>query len=195
MTHILVAYGTTNGHTAKIAAAVAAKLGLLGAQVDVRTGEDALTEHLHPAEYDGVVVAGSLHNGAFQRPLVHWVGVHHRELNERPTLFLPVCLAVLQTDPASKAELAASVERFLTHHGWRPTLVKPVAGALVYTKYGWFTRWIMKRISAKAGRDTDTSRDYVYTDWKALDRIVESFYCQVAPAPPIPAGPLATAAR
>ena len=30
----------------------------------------------------------------------------------------------------------------------------------------------MKRIACKAGGDTDTSRDYDYTNWAALDRLV-----------------------
>ena len=42
--------------------------------------------------------------------------------------------------------------------------VKHVAGALLYTRYNIFKRWIMKRIVAKAGGDTDVSRDYDYTD-------------------------------
>jgi menaquinone-dependent protoporphyrinogen oxidase len=30
----------------------------------------------------------------------------------------------------------------------------------------------MKRIARKAGAPTDTSRDYQFTDWAALDRFV-----------------------
>ena len=33
----------------------------------------------------------------------------------------------------------------------------------------------MRRIAKKAGAETDTSRDYEYTDWVALDRFVEEF--------------------
>jgi menaquinone-dependent protoporphyrinogen oxidase len=31
----------------------------------------------------------------------------------------------------------------------------------------------MKRIARKAGAPTDTSRDYEFTNWQALDRFVE----------------------
>jgi menaquinone-dependent protoporphyrinogen oxidase len=47
-------------------------------------------------------------------------------------------------------------------------VLKIVAGALPYTKYNVFIRWIMKRIARQEGGDIDTSRDYEYTDWKAL---------------------------
>jgi len=33
----------------------------------------------------------------------------------------------------------------------------------------------MKRITAREGGDVDTSRDYEYTDWGALDRFTSQF--------------------
>ncbi len=181
MRRILLAYGTTDGHTARIAATVANKLKAMGAQVDVRTGQDALTNWLLPEDYEGVVVASSIHAGGFQRSVKTWVTHHHQALNARPTLFLPVCLAVLQKDPKVEAELRGIVDGFLKHAGWSPTVTRPVAGALLYTRYGWFKRMIMKRIARKAGGDTDTTKDWVYTDWKDLDRTVGAFYQAVAP--------------
>ena len=43
------------------------------------------------------------------------------------------------------------------------------------TRYNWLKRWMMRRIVAKAGGDTDTSRDYEYTDWEALRVFCEQF--------------------
>jgi hypothetical protein len=34
-------------------------------------------------------------------------------------------------------------------------------------------RFVMKMIAKKAGHATDTTRDYVYTDWSALDQFVD----------------------
>jgi menaquinone-dependent protoporphyrinogen oxidase len=50
-----------------------------------------------------------------------------------------------------------------------------VAGALPYSKYNFFIRFIMRRIAAQAGGDVDTSRDYEYTDWGAVDRFASQF--------------------
>jgi len=55
------------------------------------------------------------------------------------------------------------------------------AGALPYTRYHFFLRWVMKRIATMAGRDTDTSRDYEYTDWDEVARFAEEFADQVQP--------------
>jgi menaquinone-dependent protoporphyrinogen oxidase len=38
----------------------------------------------------------------------------------------------------------------------------------------------MRRISAKEGGDTDTSRDYEYTDWAAVDRFARELVTRVA---------------
>ena len=54
-------------------------------------------------------------------------------------------------------------------------VTKQVAGALPYTRYNWFIRLVMKRIAAKAGGDTDTTRDYEYTDWEDLRSFTEQF--------------------
>lgn len=49
--------------------------------------------------------------------------------------------------------------------GWRPDEVAAFAGALKYSEYGPLTRVVMKRVARRYGGDTDTSRDYEYTDW------------------------------
>jgi menaquinone-dependent protoporphyrinogen oxidase len=96
-------------------------------------------------------------------------------LNRRPGAFISVCLAVLQREEKVQQNVRAIMTRFLIASGWRPTMTTTVAGALLYTQYNPLMRWIMKRIAAGAGGDTDTSRDYVYTDWAALRAFVQDF--------------------
>jgi menaquinone-dependent protoporphyrinogen oxidase len=72
---------------------------------------------------------------------------------------------VLQHEATVSRELDAIKNRFLEETGWRPVETKMVAGALPYSRYNWLKRWMMKRIVRKAGGDTDTARDYEYTDW------------------------------
>jgi menaquinone-dependent protoporphyrinogen oxidase len=69
---------------------------------------------------------------------------------------------------------------FLAETGWKPSVTKVVAGALPYTRYNWFIRRVMKRIAAKAGGDTDATRDYEYTDWQDLRGFTEQFGLLVA---------------
>jgi menaquinone-dependent protoporphyrinogen oxidase len=165
MPRILVAFGTTDGHTARIAADMAETLRVKGYEVDVHGG-GTLTERVRPDDYDGVIVAASIHMGTYQRPVRRWVRRHHEALNRRPGAFLSVCLAVLEKDPKAQTEVRRIMDEFLAGSGWRPTIAKLVAGALPYTQYGWLKRLVMRRIVRKAGGDTDTTRDYEYTDWE-----------------------------
>ena len=128
MPRILIVYGTTHGQVAKIAGAVADSLRAQGATVDVR---DAGATHPHPEEYDGVIVAASVHAGKYQPSVVRWVQSHRATLNAKTTAFLSVCLAVLQRDPKVQQDLAAIVDRFTAGASWQPTITKHVAGALV----------------------------------------------------------------
>jgi menaquinone-dependent protoporphyrinogen oxidase len=165
MTRILIVYGTTDGHTAKVAGAIADALRAGGAVVDVHQIGRA---HCLPDGYDGVIVASPLRGGKYLKPVRRWVHAHAAVLNVRSTVFVSICLGVLQHDPAVNRALNAIVVRFLAETGWRPTVTKLVAGALPYTRYNWFIRRVMKRIAAQAGGDTDTTRDYEYTDWPDL---------------------------
>ncbi len=62
--------------------------------------------------------------------------------------------------------------------------MKPVAGALLYTKYNFLVRFVMRRIAKKGGPETDTSRDYEYTNWAALDKFVDEFCAEIFATPP-----------
>lgn len=171
---ILVAFGTTHGHTAKIADAIGKAIDRAGAQaVVVDTASDAAA--IDVDGFDGVIVATSVHAGGYQDAVLDWVRRRARSLNAMPTAFVSVCLGVLQDDPKVAAELAQLRDRFLDKTGWTPQIVLPIAGALAYTRYNFVTRALMKRIAAQAGGDTDTARDYEYTDWKALAAFATSF--------------------
>ena len=172
MSRILVLFGTTEGHTGKVAAAIGATVRTHDVTVDVI---EAGTLQIDPQDYDAVVVAASVHAGGYQRPVRRWVRAHARALATRPTAFVSVCLGVLQSDPRVQQEVADIANRFVSGAGWHPDVIKIVAGALPYTRYNWFKRWLMRRIVAKAGGDTDTSRDYEYTDWVDLRAFAEQF--------------------
>jgi len=181
MNRILILYGTTDGHTAKVASFVGAELGALGATVDLR---DARTTNPDPQEYAGVIVAASVHSGSYQRAVVRWARRHAKELRGKPGAFLSVCLGVLQPDITVQRELGIIHIRFEVHTGWRAPRVKWVAGALPYTKYGWLKRAVMKRIVKRTGGSTDVTRDHEYTDWADLLVFAGEFYAQFeAPAP------------
>lgn len=93
-----------------------------------------------------------------------------------PSAFFSVSLAIQDSTEKGRREAEGCVEKFVQETGWHPGKVGLFAGALLHTKYGFFTRWMMKRITrGKGSPDLDTSRDYVYTDWESVKRFAEGF--------------------
>jgi menaquinone-dependent protoporphyrinogen oxidase len=172
MSRILVLYGTTDGQTAKIAMTLGEALRTQGSEVDI---VEAGTKDPDPEDYAGVIVAASVRAGGYQRAVQRWVRRHADALRGKPSAFVSVCLGVLQRDPTVQQELTAIATRFFTATGWQPSMTEKVAGALLYTKYNWIERWIMKRIVKKAGGDTDTTRDYEYTNWAEVRNFADRF--------------------
>jgi menaquinone-dependent protoporphyrinogen oxidase len=179
MSRILILYGTTHGQTAKIARYLAYLLRNVPFQVEVA---DAANWPPKPDGYDAVIVAASVHAQGYQQAVRRWVRRHVKVLNRKPTALISVCLGVLQPDAAVQREVAAIPMRFAERYGWHPLTFKVVAGALPYTRYNMLTRWIMRRIVARAGGDTDTTRDYEYTDWADLKMFTTAFAELVARA-------------
>lgn len=195
MAKLLIAYGTTGGHTRKVAEHIAAAVRARGHLVDLM---DTATDPTpaEPDEYDGVVVAASLHGGRHQPSVVRFVRGSLPALLRLRTALFSVSLSAARHDPAHRAAANECVLRFVKETGWRPDRTCLVAGALSYSRYGFVTRQVMRLISWREGGDTDTSRDYEYTDWDGLRKQVDDYlqllvrpgaHADAALSPPLPA--------
>lgn len=169
---VVVLYGTTEGHSAKIAANLGDTLRGEGLNVDVI---NAVQSSPDAEAYDAGVVVASVHGGDYRTEVLDWTRRHARALNAMPSAFVSVSLGVLQDDPKVQQESREIRERFLEKTGWKPTATHAAAGALMYSRYNVVKRLMMKRIAAQAGGDTDVGRDYEYTDWKALATFARRF--------------------
>lgn len=173
MISVLIAYGTSEGQTATIAeylAGVIREQGHAAFPVDIKPGAPA------PAGYDAVIVGASVHMGKHQTWVRDFVRRNRPALERLPSAFFSVSLAALDPTEAARREVQGYVDRFVQETGWHPRKVALVAGALPYSKYGFFKRWMMKRIVSSKGRpDTDTKRDYSYTDWASVKQFAEEF--------------------
>jgi menaquinone-dependent protoporphyrinogen oxidase len=168
MSNFLVVYASTHGHTAKIATRVAESLRESGAEPHVHelSGRDEIA----PGDYDGVIVGASIHASHHQREVVDWVKHHAITLGDMPSAFFSVCLAAAEEDDESRAHARKYVEDFVDETGWTPRLTQTFAGALQYLEYNFPTRLAIRLMMKRAGHPTDTSRDYDFTDWVAVER-------------------------
>ena len=186
MAHIAILYATREGHTRRIAEHAAEIARAQGFVPVVRDVAD-IDEPFALEGFDAALIAASVHGGRHEREMVEFVRRHRVQLERVPAAFLSVSLSETTAEDASKPEDARArsqadvqrlLEEFYTSSGWRPKYAKPVAGALLYMHYGILLRFVMKRIAKKAGGPTDTSRDYEFTDWVALEGFVKHFLAE-----------------
>ncbi len=178
MPRILVLYASTHGHTAKIAARVAATLEADGATVDLQPLSKSQPV---PSDYDAVVLGASIHGGHHQRALVKWAEQHHTALGLIPSAFFSVCLTAADDDEESRAATRGYLDDFVERTGWTPGHSTTFAGALQYREYDVATRALMRLLMRQKHHPTDASQDYDYTDWGAVERWAHELAATLAP--------------
>jgi len=171
---IAIIYGTRYGQTTKIAERM--KQVLTDAGHDVWIGRaDTLSRHFSASEYDAVIIGGSVIAGRHQRYLERFVRAHRDEVTQMPSAFFSVSGSAGGSTEQDQANARRVLDAFLTKTGWHPRTTATIAGAMAFTKYGVFTRILLKRISRREGGPTDTSRDHELTDWHQVARFAGDF--------------------
>jgi menaquinone-dependent protoporphyrinogen oxidase len=127
--------------------------------------------------YVALIVGASIHMGKHDKSATDYVRKNLVALERLPSAFFSVSLAA----QGDAEEAQSYVEDFEKATGWRPAKTALFSGALLYTRYGFFKRRLMKKIvEGKPGNlGTDTSRDYVYTEWDGVRRFTEDFLEEV----------------
>jgi menaquinone-dependent protoporphyrinogen oxidase len=176
MSNVLVTYATRQGQTEKIARRIAETLRKSGHEPFlVNTERRPQAERLALERFQVAIVAAPIHAGGYPRSLLLFLREHAGFFASVPVAFLSVGLAVASRVNDGRAQTRPIVDKFLEASGLRPRRVEFVAGALAYSKYNFLVRFVMRRIAGKEGGDTNTSRDYEYTDWEALDAFTRDF--------------------
>lgn len=168
MAKVLILYATSEGHTGRVAERIAQRLRERGHGVDLHR---ALAGAPFPdlGAYRAVAVGASVHYGRHPARLRALLRRHRAALEVRHGSFFSVCLS-------AKAHYR---EQFLRQCGWRPQHVATFAGALKYSKYGPLKRLVVMAFAWMGGHDTDRSRDYDYTDWRAVEGFADGFAAEL----------------
>ncbi len=159
-----VIFATTHGQTRRIAERIAAVLREQGH--DVQTAE--FGGSVRP-DAESVVLGGPVYVGRVSPELCEWAKGRSQELEGRAIAFFTVSLSAADKRDTARTEDARLIQEAVSEAGLRPDYVASIAGSLDYTKYGFFKRMLMKRISRTAGGPLDTSRDHEMTDWSQVE--------------------------
>ena len=172
---VLIAYGTTEGQTGKIAGTIAGQIQDLGHEAVLFDTSNPQSD-LRADSFDRIIVAGSVHEERHQESVEVFVLAHRDALQAKPTLFLSVSLAAAFEDKAADAR--RYVDMFLERVDWRPTTTELVAGAVRHAEYDYYREQILAHVVLE-GRDLDDPEsDQEFTDWGALAKAVEAFLAE-----------------
>jgi menaquinone-dependent protoporphyrinogen oxidase len=173
MKKISIVYESVEGHTQTVAERIGSILKGAGCQVALVRCKAATEPMLKDA--DGILLGGSIHAGKHNAKLVRFTGAHRGILESKRTAFFLVCLTARSNTPEDLSEVEGYLKDFEQRTGFSPDLSQAFGGALLYTKYNFLKRGLMKSITKKQGGDIDTSRDFIYTDWDAVDAFAREF--------------------
>jgi menaquinone-dependent protoporphyrinogen oxidase len=173
MARILIAYSTTDGHTARICQRLAE---LLAARAhETRVAPLATVEERDLAACEKVVIGASIRYGRHSQAVLDFIERHERVLNRKPSAFFSVSV-VARKPEKNQPHTNPYVRKLLRRIPWRPREVGVFAGKIDYPRYSPLDRTIIRFIMLITGGPTDPKAVVEFTDWSA----VEAFAGRVA---------------
>jgi menaquinone-dependent protoporphyrinogen oxidase len=170
---VLVGFSTTRGHAAKVALRIAQRLR--ASQCEVELHDVAELSQVSLEGYDGIALGASIYMSRHQPRMMEFARQHREVLSGKPSAFFSVNLTAsmpYEEHPRQARQCILALEQ---ETGWRPAMFAMLGDALPFTQYGFITRSIMKRGSAREAGSTDTSRDHAPTHWESVAHFAEDF--------------------
>ncbi len=142
MSHILIAYDTTEGQTREIAQRIADAVASAGHEVeldDIRK----LPSRVSIGQFDSVIVGASIHLGKHSKRFSEFVTEHLQDFERIPSAFFSVSLSAAVANEEKQDEAETYVTDFLERSGWHPNTTATFGGGLLYREYWFLKRWIV----------------------------------------------------
>lgn len=169
MANILILYATYDGTTQQVAERLGAAVARAGHEPKL---VNVLADKPGREAFDGadaVIAGAAIRYGHHDRQFEAFVKANREALGARPNAFFSVCMSA--GGPGARPATAAKyIEDFTQATGWTPQRSRSFAGACLFTRYPLWMKLMMRLIMGMAGGETDTKRDYRYTDFGEVER-------------------------
>lgn len=175
---ILVGYTSIEGQTRKIAGEIASRIEAGGDRAllfDITSLDEYSVSHPEAA-----ILCAPIHAGHYPVVFKDFVTREKAWLNSVPSAFVSVSLLIMSDVEEEREEARGFAETMKHQTGWIPNLVHHAAGALRFTEYDFFKRWMVHRMVQSRAGATDTTQDYEFTDWQTLNAFVDKFRAAAA---------------
>jgi len=165
MARFLIAYSTTDGHTARICQRIGDLLA--GQAHEIRVAPLASVEERELAACDKIVIGASIRYGRHSQAVLDFIARHETVLNRKPSAFFSVSVVARKPDK-NQPHTNPYVRKLLRRIPWRPREVGVFAGKIDYPRYGVLDRNIIRFIMLITGGPTDPKGVFEFTDWNAV---------------------------
>lgn len=169
MKSVMVLYLSRNGHTARVARAVAEGVIAAGGRADRMDLVEAEREGLDWNAYDIVAIGAPVLYGNYDRRVYDFVAAHRAVLDAKPNSFFNVSV-VARVPAKATVEGNRYMQKFLQLSAWKPRDLKVVAGKVDYPRWPWHERKMIQLIMKMTHGPTDPSTVIDYTDWDDVAR-------------------------
>ncbi|PID51272.1 MAG: menaquinone-dependent protoporphyrinogen IX dehydrogenase [Pasteurellales bacterium] len=167
----LILYVTADGQTKRIAENIAENIQ---GEISIFS----LQEHKISAQQlnnaDQIIIGASIRYGHFKPIVAKFIAQHYEILNQKKSAFFSVNI-VARKPGKNTAQTNAYTKKFLQKIKWKPTIAEVFAGRLMYPKYRWYDRLAIQFIMRLTGGETDTTKEFEYTNWKQVKAFAEKF--------------------
>ena len=164
MKSVLVLYLSRNGHTARVARAIAASVVAAGGRAERMDLVEASREGLDWSPYDIVAIGAPVLYGSYDKRVFAFVSAHRAVLDAKPNSFFNVSV-VARTPAKATVEGNRYMQKFLQLSAWKPKDCKVVAGKVDYPNWPWHERKMIQLIMKMTHGPTDPTTVVDYTDW------------------------------
>lgn len=175
---VLIAYGTIEGQTGKIADFLAKLVREAGEEVMLFDTADRIAE-LSFEGVDKCILAASVHERRHPKSFEVFVSGNADELSRRPTLFLSVSLSAAFDEGLEDARDYADEMKLRT--GLQPEDELLVAGAIRTANCDYYATQVLRHVVLRDRPVDPATGDREFTDWGALSARTRAFLAK-APA-------------
>lgn len=166
MSHVLLAYSTTDGHTGRICERLRQVIEQRGHRVSVALLAQA--ETLDLAAFDSIVIGASIRYGKHQPQVAQFIARHQALLEGKANAFFTVNIVARKPDK-NRPENNPYLLKFLRQISWKPQLLGVFAGKLDYPRYRFVDRLMIRFIMLITKGPTDPKAVVEFTDWNEVE--------------------------
>ena len=165
MSHSLIIYSSTDGHTKTICERLTEFLNEKNLVKIISLNE---AKKIDLSEFNKIIIGASIRYGKHSNELYKFIETNKIILDQKDSVFFSVNVVARKPEKNSP-DTNPYIKKFLKISKWKPKKIGVFAGKVDYPNYGFFDKYIIKFIMFITKGPTDTSRSYEFTDWSKVD--------------------------